>query len=499
MAPGLILSISPALVLALFGAAGRATALAMAIVLGYLFLPEQVELNLPGLPPLDKDTVPAIAAFIAALFITLKPGSSALAGWIPKGWVPRVLMTMLFVGILGTVVTNPDPVLEAANPRPALRPWDGVSMMILTLSMLLPFVLGRKFMAHPEDALRLLVVLAIAGFGYSFLALYEIRMSPQLNRMIYGFFPHSWAQHIRGDGFRPLVFLDHGLWLAIFFCMSGLAAIGLSWVGTPGRRVAFTFAGLWILMVLALSNSLGALLIMLISLPVLYLIRTRGALIFAAIFAGIVLSYPMLRGADAVPVAQLTQIAEDIDPARARSFAFRLENEDLLLEKARQRPIFGWGGWSRSHIFDERGRDVAVTDGYWIILFGEGGWVRYLGEFGLLCLPVLFSAARARRYKLGPETAAVSLILTANLVDMIPNATITPVTWLAAGALWGRLELGAHATSTPQDDDPAPPPPNSRAAYTRFASPSASAAPAAAPNTTGNRHAHRHRRRHNRA
>jgi len=53
------------------------------------------------------------------------------------------------------------------------------------------------------------------------------------------------------------------------------------------------------------------------------------------------------------------------------------------------------------------------------------------------------------------ETATVmlALMLVGNLIDNIPNASLTPLTWLLAGALWGRLELGhAHANANADTD-----------------------------------------------
>ena len=41
-----------------------------------------------------------------------------------------------------------------------------------------------------------------------------------------------------------------------------------------------------------------------------------------------------------------------INEERAHSLEYRLENEDLLIAKALQRPIFGWGGWGRNCVYD---------------------------------------------------------------------------------------------------------------------------------------------------
>ena len=37
---------------------------------------------------------------------------------------------------------------------------------------------------------------------------------------------------------------------------------------------------------------------------------------------------------------------------------------------ALDRPVFGWGGWGRSRLHDDQGRDVSVTDGLCIISAG---------------------------------------------------------------------------------------------------------------------------------
>ena len=37
--------------------------------------------------------------------------------------------------------------------------------------------------------------------------------------------------------------------------------------------------------------------------------------------------------------------------------------------------------------------------------------------------------------------AALALMLAANLLDLLPNATLEPLTWLMAGALLGQAEI----------------------------------------------------------
>jgi len=75
---------------------------------------------------------------------------------------------------------------------------------------------------------------------------------------------------------------------------------------------------------------------------------------------------------------------------RAASLEYRLINEEMLVEKAMQRPVFGWGGWGRSRIIDMNGKDIAVTDAYWVIVLGTTGIVGIV----FFCLIVLVPTLR---------------------------------------------------------------------------------------------------------
>jgi hypothetical protein len=210
-------------------------------------------------------------------------------------------------------------------------------------------------------------------------------------------------------------------------------------------------AGGWLLLTLLLSNSLGAFIIALFLLPVVYMVGPRGQLQTAAVIAVIALTYPALRHIDAVPTERLVSMATAISEDRSGSLAFRFQNEDVLLEHARERPLFGWGTFGRNRVFDNQGRDLTVTDGMWIVSFGQGGWLSYLSEFGLLTVPLVLLALRARRREIEPETAILGLVLVANVIDLLPNGFISPVTWLMAGALLGRLEYERVETANPTE------------------------------------------------
>lgn len=459
----------PVVMVVLFATLSRPMAISVSLVLGYLLLPEVLYFDLPILPTLNKHSIPAIAALVFVVLTAGKYTGTRLAGWLPKLALPRFLLMMLIFSSFLTVMTNSDPVVYATFSLRGLQPYDAFSITLSLLVSLIPFFLARKYLATPEQHKMLLAVIAIAAFAYSFLALFEVRMSPQLSQMIYGFFAHSFDQHIRNGGFRPIVFLQHGLFVAIFFAMAIAGAFSLARAAGGTIRARYIAVGVWLLLTLSLSNSLGALMIAVVLLPVVLLCGTRVQLLICAVIAVVVLLYPTLRGADLVPVDAIVAWAEGVNPNRAQSLAFRIMNEDLLLARAQERPIFGWGAFARNMVLSDNGVNLAVTDGYWVIIIGQGGWMRYLSEFGLMCTPVIVAAYTFRKYRFGFETTGLIILLVANLVDLLPNATTTPLTWLVVGAVWGRIELGRIAEV--EEDEPALSPRHLGPVYTRFAQP----------------------------
>src|SRR6056297_2639840 len=192
---------------------------------GYLLLPTRTGVDLPLLPAFDKIFIPAASALLLCLSRLRSP-----LELLPRGPVPRLLAIVFLLGPFITVALNGAPVIFGPRVLPGLAPYDAFSFGLSHAVLLVPFLLGQRFLAD-EAALRdLLTAIAVAGVAYSLPALFEVRMSPQLHTWVYGFFPHQFLQQIRFDGFRPVVFLGHGLAVALFFSMAFLAAAAL-WKG----------------------------------------------------------------------------------------------------------------------------------------------------------------------------------------------------------------------------------------------------------------------------
>ena len=132
-------------------------------------------------------------------------------------------------------------------------------------------------------------------------------------------------------------------------------------------------------------------------------------------------------------------ISED----RAQSLGFRFMNDALLIERASEQPLVGWGGWGRNLLHNPvTGGIETISDGQWIITLTMYGWVGFLALFGLLALPLLRLLANVVGRDTGDlprPVAALAMILGLNMADLMINATLTPISWLICGVLLGAV------------------------------------------------------------
>ena len=458
----------PVLALMLFAKRDVMSAILIGTVVPYLMLPEAFAVNLPGIPDLDK-TVAVSLGLVGGLvcFGARARGLADLPQVNSASRTFRLLLLACIAAIYGgsilTVMNNRDMLFFGPTVLPAMRPWDAVALFGSMTLFLIPFFVARKYLATPPAHRALLQTLVVAGLGYSLLMAVELRLSPQLHNWIYGYHQHSFFQHIR-DGFRPMVFLEHGLWVGFFMFASLIAAAAL-WKSE--RDSKWLWAGLWIFTILMVSKNLGAFAIALMCLAIIFTLWRKMQIMIVIAIALMTLTYPALRQAQLIPIEQIMSAASSVSEDRAGSLQFRLDNEDLLLERALLKPVTGWGGWGRDRLYDERGRDISITDGRWIITLGAWGWLGYLGLFGMLGLPLISLALTARRKEISYETIGLALICSGNLIYMIPNATLTPVGMLCFGALAGFAQFDM-VKETGQSAAQTEPDPRVARRYTRF-------------------------------
>jgi hypothetical protein len=446
----------PGFAVALFRLLPFERALIWSILGAYLLLPQNTYFNLPMIPALNKVSIPNLAAVACCLLLCGKR-----LRFRPVSLLAGLLVLLSIVSPFGTVMTNGEPADFGNFVIPGLQTHDAFSMVANQLVFILPLFLARQFLATEAAQREILLALMVGGLIYSVPMLIEVRLSPQLHTWIYGFFQHGFEQAVRGGGFRPYVFLPHGLWVAFFAMMAFVATVSLWRMAEPNWRLSIFFAAVYLAIVLILCKSLGSLIFAAMLVPLVAFAGRKLQIYIAALLAVLALSYPALRGADLVPVEWMTDQAAEVEEDRAESLAFRLENEALLLGRAAEKPLFGWGSWGRNHLYSPwtPGRAVTVTDGRWIIVIGVSGWLGYIAEFGLLTLPLLLVAWRVRRlasHQVPAATGTLCLLLAISLVDLIPNSTLIPFTWLICGALLGYAERPVHSEVSQRPDTRGP-------------------------------------------
>jgi hypothetical protein len=409
-----------------------------------LLLPAKIGFKFPMVPQLDKDSISILCALLGCMLVS---GRSLRV--FPKLGVPSVLILVSLIVPLITSLLNDDPIRVGDKVLPGVGWYDGLSAVLSQFILLTPYFLGRQFFSKNAGSQDILVVLVTAGTAYSILLLFEVRFSPQLHYWFYGYYPSDFIQTVREDGgFRPMAFMGHGL-VASFFAMTAAVASVAFWRNqlrlfplAPGLITGY------LTIVLVLCKSTAALIYGTLLIPLVRWGRPIFQIRVAIILVTLALLYPVLRVSGVFPTTMLVETAMSFSAPRGNSLKFRFDQEDQLLARAWQRPIFGWGRYGRNHVYVEDYRGVggvaSVTDGRWIITFGQFGILGFLAEFGLLAYPVFRVAAALRVITSSRERlflAAHALIVAINVIELLPNSTLTPWSWLLAGALLGRSEV----------------------------------------------------------
>ena len=185
------------------------------IIGGYLLLPVATAIDLPLIPSINKESVSALSALVGCILIK-KMNISLL----PRAGIEKWLVLAFILLPFFTFITNTEPMFDGRYWRQGLTIKDVIGGVFLNFIPIIAFLLGLQLVRRYDDQLKLFKFLTIAGLCYSIPILFEIRFSPQLHTWIYGFFPHVFMQQMRGDGYRAVVFIGHGLAVAFFVVMA---------------------------------------------------------------------------------------------------------------------------------------------------------------------------------------------------------------------------------------------------------------------------------------
>jgi hypothetical protein len=327
--------------------------------------------------------------------------------------------------------------------------YDGLSQTLYqTIRWGLPYYIGRVWFNDNDVLKSLALTIFVGALIYIPFCLFELKMSPQLHRLTYGFHQHDFLQTLRDNGgYRPMVYMDHGLMTSMWMMLASLLGTWLFFTGSlpakilklPSRYLLLALVSTTIIM-----QSVAAICYYFISLAVLYLSsKTKKTLLVLILLISPHL-YVVARTGGSWDGRNFSDwVAEKFSPVRAQSVQFRFDNETVLIERAQKGTVFGWGGYGRSRVFNDDGKDLTVTDGLWIIAYGVNGVFGLETLIVTIQLPVVLFIRRVR-----PETwataeiaapAAMAIFLAFTMIDNLLNAMINPIYMLFGGGLIGML------------------------------------------------------------
>lgn len=443
LVPIVLLAWVPAIFILFALLPGRRAAL-LAFLGGWMFLPD-AGFQLQYFPEYNKATATCVGIFAAALVFDVDRFQRLRFSWIDL--FPLVLSVVPFLSSLSN----------------GLGIYDGMSAMTQAIATwAFPYFVGRLYFSDLEGARALIVGFFVAGLVYLPFCIWEMRMSPNLHFHVYGFNPSAFIQSYRGGGYRPVVFMRHGLMTAMFISMSTLCGCALWFSGarkTFWGLPIFFFVGASALVAM-LSRSAGALALLLVGIGALLFMRHLKSAVPVVAIALLVFGYVVIRGGGLWDGQELIGMAEGVfGSERAGSLETRVINENALAAKARQQIVLGWGGWGRNRVKDEFGQDASITDGLWVIIFGTNGAVGIAAFLGTMLVPAVALVSRIPpRFWMHPSAAAATvaaLICCLWAADCIPNAMFNPIYMVMAGGLAGFRKVKAvQRQEIPQREQP---------------------------------------------
>jgi hypothetical protein len=272
--------------------------------------------------------------------------------------------------------------------------------------------------------------------------LFEKRFSPNLHRWVFGFHAHpDFTQTMRWGGWRPTIFLEHGLAVGLFALVAAVLAAAEARCTRVRWALPSTVWLGYLALVLVLCRSTGAIALGVLLLPVAFLTSPRWQLRVAQGLAVACIVFPLLQIAGLFPDKAIVNAVRAVaGEERAASLAFRFAADVQLIDHARTKLWLGWGGWDRRMVWDPATWRYIVSDGYWIIQLGARGLVGLACVFALLLGPIFHCARRLPRLQDSPDRlrlAALALAVGAFSFDLLLNGMFVTIPFFYAGALYG--------------------------------------------------------------
>ncbi|MFO0999332.1 MAG: hypothetical protein U0936_03270 [Planctomycetaceae bacterium] len=380
---------------------------------GWLFLPITAGYEILGLPDYTKVVATIIGVVIGILLFDAKRFLSFRVHWIDAS-----IIIFCLWGATSSISTGKGL-------------WDAFSA-VLENSVLwgFPYVVGRVYFRDLESFRDLALGIVIGGLIYVPLCLIEIRVSPQLHIWIYGYHQHQFEQSIRFGGYRPTVFMQHGLAVAMWMVNATVLAIWMQARGTLHRypMALIVSVSATLLITTVLCKSTGALTLMMVGLAAVFaasLIQKPWPLLILIIVSPL---WMTSRTLDLINGQIVYDLFSLISEERAQSFQIRLDQEEEIRQIALRTPICGGSRWWPNG-----------ADQLWLIYFRNFGIVGIATFTAIFLVPGWVLLRRIPFKQLcQPEWAPVTgmiLIVVLYTIDNLLNGLVNPIFTVVAGAL----------------------------------------------------------------
>ena len=419
----------PPLVMTLFKKLGPRQATAIAFVFGWMFLPVA---NYDIFLIRNTKTAAICLSVLASAYLFDKERLSTF-----KFNAADMPMLLWCTASFFSSIANGD------------GPYDGLSTaMYQSVRWGIPYFIGRIYFNNVDAVTIIALTIFIGTVVYIPFCWYELIMSPQLHRLTYGFHQSDFLQTLRdGGGYRPMVYMDHGLMTAMWMVLGALLGTWLFICGILPKKI-MQVQSLYLLILLIFTTimlrSVAAISWLIIGLVVLYLSNKTKTAFLLIILILVPYLYIVTRTTGFWDGRNLSDaVSGNFSANRSQSLQFRFDNETILIEKARQGSFFGWGGYGRSRVYDETGKDISITDGLWIITYGTNGLYGLVVMVITIQCPLFLFFLRVKpelwTTKTWGNSAVMAVFLGIFMIDNLLNDMINPVYMLCGGSLIGML------------------------------------------------------------
>lgn len=402
----------PILAVALIGLLEQRRAVLISFIGAWLFLPV-AQFPFPGLPDYTKESAASFGVMVGTLLFARSRLLRLRIHWID---IPVIVFCLWPV---------------TSSYTTGKGSWDAISAVIGQFIVWgMPYLFGRVYFNDLRSIRLLTNAMIVGGLIYVPLCLIEIRLSPQLHMWIYGYYQHSFEQTIRFGGFRPTVFMQHGLAVAMWMISTTLMALSVQ-----STRAIRQICGLSLhyivptmIMTCILCKSTGALVLLFVGVATCLLANLLQN------------TWPLIGLSACVPFWMvgrtfnwfngqvISDLFANISSDRAGSFTARLIQEDEFLVSVFQHPICGGSRWVPNG-----------ADQLWLLCFWSFGAIGLAALTTVFLLPGVVILRRFRTEQLRqPELSpliGMSVVLILHMMDNLANSMTNPIFTLIAGSL----------------------------------------------------------------